>query len=212
MNISPSSEITTVSRISRHQSTPTTSGNFQKEFTAYRIKPKIKEKMQAKRNEMLNRFQGLTEEKLDRLARNHDVESMDSDALYQLAGSLMTDGIIPSYYSQLGGLNKVAVYPISLYNSYLNGERFMNQGIIQSLNSDYYLIDPVTDEVYFNYPRYGIKRLEYDYEMMQKAFEAYNSYYTDEERSRQLQLADSKSNFLEFIKLLASYRDEMNQI
>lgn len=166
--------------------------------------------MQAKRNEMLNRFPGLTKDKLNRLARNHDVENMDSDALYRLAGSLMTDGIIPSYYSQIGGLNKVAVYPMSLYNSYLSGERFMNQGLIQSLNSDYYLVNPVTNEVYFNYPRYGIKRLEYDYEMMLKAFETYNSYYTDEERSKQLQLADSKTSFLEFMKLLASYREEMN--
>lgn len=210
MNVLPYSEITTTSYAGRQRNTSTASAGFQKHFSAQWRKAQIQKHIQTKRNEMLNRFQGLTEEKLNRLAQDHDVENMSSNELFRLAGSLMTDGVLP-YYSPASGLNKVAVYPMSLYRSYLNGEGYMTPGVVQREDSDYYFINPLTDSIYFNYPRYGIRSMEYDYRMMQKAFETYNSYYTDEERSKQLQLADSKADFLDFLKLLASYREDLSK-
>ncbi len=101
------------------------------------------------------------------------------------------------------GLKQTAVYPAALYQAYLNGERFMMDGDIQEGYEGCYTINPLTNELHFRSPGYGINGLGYDYWLAQNAFRSYNPYYSAEERQLQLQLMKNKECFLELAKELS---------
>lgn len=159
---------------------------------------------QSKKAELLSKFPALSEERLDQIAGEYDIETMDSDQLYHLAETLMDEGIIPSRPRE-NGLNLIAVYPKALYDAFLKGERFMAKGTVREAFTGCYTVGQTGGTLNYQYPKYGLKNLEYDLWMMQANFETCNPYYTDEERARQISLANSKTSFWEFAKLLEDY-------
>lgn len=189
-------------------------GDFQSKISGQRTGTRVKNKnsvqIQNKKNEILQKFSGLTEEKLDELVNDYDIENMDSEELFRLAARLGEEGVIP-FPQQKEGLIRTAVYPAALYHDFLKGESYMANSTVEEAYSGCFTTDPVTGEMDFHFPKQGIECLEYDSWLMQQAFKAYNSYYTDEERARQIQLANSKAGFLELAKLLASYKEELSK-
>lgn len=166
--------------------------------------------LQSKKNEILQKFSGLTEERLDQLVNDYDIDNMDLEELFQLADQLGDEGVI-SFPQQKDGLIRTAVYPAALYHDFLKGERYMADSAVEEAYNGCFTTNPMTKEIDFHFPKQGIECLEYDSWLMQQAFKAYNSYYTDEERARQIQLANSKAGFLELAKLLASYKQELSK-
>lgn len=161
---------------------------------------------QSKKAELLSKFPALTEERLDQLVRKYDIEAMDSEQLYHLAETLMDEGIIPSRPRE-NGLNLIAVYPKALYEASLNGETLMTKGVVREAFTGCYTVNQAAGTLDYQYPKYGLKNLRYDIRMMQSIFDTCNSYYTEEERVRQISLANSKTSFWEFAKLLTDYAD-----
>lgn len=161
------------------------------------------------KNEILSKFPALTEEKLERLIKDYDIESMDSEELFNLAGKLMEDNVIPSC-PQENGLNLLFVFPKELYDSFLKGEASMPSGVVRIASNFFYSEDPYTGEAEFSYPRYGLKRLEYENKICQEAFKRFESYYTGDELEHQIQLTNSKALFLEIASLLVAYKEDSN--
>ncbi len=166
--------------------------------------------VQGKRAELLSKFPALTEEKLDALAREYDIENMDSEALGELASKLAEDGTIPAR-PQTGGLHMIAVYPKELYDAFLRGEISQTGSIVREAPGFCYSADARSGDICYEYPTHGLDYLRYDMWMMQGAFTLYNSYYTEEERSMQIQLSNSKWKFLELSEFLAAYQEEVLQ-
>lgn len=163
--------------------------------------------IQDKKIELLNRFPALTEEKLESFIKKYDIESMDSHQMYQLAQQMIQDGVIPERPEE-SGLNMIAVYPRALYDAFLNGETFMNKGVVREGFHGCFTVNSGAGNLDYQYPRYGLKNLEYDLWMMRNQVEFFSSWYTDEERARQLQLTSSKNSFLELAKLLVDCRQQ----
>lgn len=178
--------------------------------TGIQVKNKNSVQVRNKKNEILQKFSGLTEEKLDELVNDYDIENMDSEELFRLAARLCNERVI-SFPQQKDGLIRTAVYPTALYHDFLKGERYMANSTVEEAYSGCFTTDPITGEMDFHFPKQGIECLEYDSWLMQQAFKAYNSYYTDEERARQIQLVNSKAGFLELAKLLVSYKEELSK-
>lgn len=161
------------------------------------------------KNEILSKFPALTEEKLEQLIKDYDIESMDSEELFNLAGKLMEDNVIPSC-PQENGLNLLFTFPKELYDSFLKGEASMPSGIARVDSNFFYFEDSFTGEAEFCYPRYGLKRLEYENKICQEAFKRFENYYTGDELERQIQLTNSKARFLEIASLLVAYKEDSN--
>lgn len=163
--------------------------------------------LKGKKSEILSKFPALTEEKLEELVKQCDIEHMDEEQLYQLAQLMMEDGVIPTR-PQDNELNMIAVYPKALYEAFLNGETFMNKGTVREGFHGCFTVNPASGELDYSYPRYGLKNLEYNLWMTQNSLESFNAYYTEEERAMQLQLTASKTSFWELAKLLSAYRQQ----
>lgn len=157
------------------------------------------------KREILNKFPEMTEDKLEQLVKNYDIESMDSEELFELAGKLMEDKVIPPAIQE-DGLNPLFVFPKELYDAFLKGEMPMPSGVVRAASDFLYSEDSFTGKREFGCPQYGLKRLRYENAMCQEAFKRFESYYTEEEMERQVQLANSKVRFLEFAELLAGYK------
>lgn len=163
---------------------------------------------ESRKNEILNQFPALTEERLEELVKNYNLETMDSDELFALAQELMEEGIIPQRPKE-GGLNQIAVFPMALYEACLNGDTSALKGTVRQGFSGCFTVNQASGSLDYQYPKYGLKNLEYDLWMMQNGVERYQSYFTDEERQRQRQLVGSKIAFWELSKLLSAYRQEV---
>lgn len=160
------------------------------------------------KKEIMHQFPGLTEERLNDLISHYDIENMTSDQLFQFADKLMKEGIIPAS-PQENGLNMIAVFPKSLYDAILRGEQPDYGSVTICEAPDYlYTVNQEKQELNYNYPRYGLKYVSYELHLLQKSAKMYESYYTDEERSRQLQLTHSKERFYDLVKMLTSYQEE----
>lgn len=157
------------------------------------------------KQEILTKFPEMTEDKLEQLVKKYDIESMDSEELFELAGKLMEDKVIPSAIQE-DGLNPLFVFPKELYDAFLRGETPMPSGVVRAASDFFYSEDSFTGGTEFGCPQYGLKRLQYENAMCQQAFRRFESYYTEEEMERQVQLANSKARFLEFAELLADYK------
>ncbi|MCI8645223.1 MAG: hypothetical protein HFE76_00185 [Firmicutes bacterium] len=163
--------------------------------------------LESKKSEILSKFPGLTEEKLEDLIKQYDIERMDEEALYELAQQMMAEGVVPNR-PQENGLNMIAVYPKALYDAFLNGETFMNKGVVREGFHSCFTVNPASGSLDYQYPKYGLKNLEYNLWMTQNSGQSFNAYYTEEERSMQLQLTESKTSFWELAKLLSAYRQQ----
>ena len=161
-----------------------------------------------KKNEILNKFPALTEEKLDQIARDYDIENMNEEELFELAGKLAEDGVIPPRPED-NGLNQIVVFPKELYDAILRGEMPQPAGVVREASGFLYSVNASSGEMEFSYPDYGIRSLQYNLEMCQNAFKRFEGYYTNEELERQIQLTNSKARFLEFAQLLVEYREEV---
>ena len=161
-----------------------------------------------KKNEILNKFPALTEEKLDQIARDYDIENMNEEELFELAGKLAEDGVIPPRPED-NGLNQIVVFPKELYDAILSGEMPQPAGIVRAASGFLYSVNASSGEMEFSYPKFGVRSLQYNLEMCQNAFKRFEGYYTSEELERQVQLTNSKARFLEFAQLLVDYREEV---
>jgi hypothetical protein len=158
-----------------------------------------------RKQEILNKFPEMTEDKLEQLIKDYDIESMDSEELFKLAGKLMEDNVIPPAIQE-DGLNPLFVFPKELYDAFLRGEIPMPSGVVSMASDFLYSENPYTGEKELGCPEYGLRRLQYENMMCQEAFKRFGSYYTEEEMERQVQLANSKARFLEFAQLLVDYK------
>ena len=159
-----------------------------------------------KKNEILNKFPALTEEKLDQIARDYDIENMNEEELFELAGKLAEDGVIPPRPED-NGLNQIVVFPKELYDAILSGEMPQPAGVVREASGFLYSVNASSGEMGFSYPKFGVRSLQYNLEMCQNAFKRFEEYYTGEELERQIQLTNSKARFLEFAQMLVDYRE-----
>lgn len=160
------------------------------------------------KEEILKSFPGLTEEDFEKIVADYDIENMHSSELYKLADELMKKKVIPPYAHQ-EGLELVAVYPKALYDAFQNGDNISPMGGSITVAPDYlYTANPSTGEFTFHgYPEFGMKNLQYGIHATQEAMKAYDSYYTEQERNRALQVAESKKAFYKLADMISSYQN-----
>lgn len=160
------------------------------------------------KNEILNKFPELKEEKLNQLLNDYDIENMDSEELFKLAEELMEENVIPPR-PQEGGLNLMFVLPTELFFACQRGEAKMPAATVHEAPDCFYAVNSGAGEMAFEYPGFGVRNLQYDLKMCQDAFKRFESYYTEDELTRQIQLTNSKARFLELAEMLASYKEEL---
>ena len=117
-----------------------------------------------KKNEILNKFPALTEEKLDQIARDYDIENMNEEELFELAGKLAEDGVIPPRPED-NGLNQIVVFPKELYDAILSGEMPQPAGVVREASGFLYSVNASSGEMGFSYPKFGVRSLQYNLEM-----------------------------------------------
>lgn len=161
----------------------------------------------ATRADILRKFPNLCERGLDEIIENYNIETMSSSELYKLADELMKKNVIPPY-AHHEGLELIAVYPKSLYDAVKNGDTSSMAGGKITVAPDYlYTVNQGTNELtYHGYPEFGLKNLQYGIHLNQEAFKVYDSYYTNEERNRALQIEQSKKAFYDFASMISEYQ------
>lgn len=141
------------------------------------------------------------------MIEDYDIENMDSEELFKLAGTLMEENVIPSYPHN-EELHELFVLPTELFFAYQRGEIPMPPATVRQASDYYYAVNPGSGELEFGYPAFGVRNLQYNLQMSQDALKRFESYYTDKELTRQIQLTNSKARFLELAKMLAEYKEE----
>ena len=166
----------------------------------------------AAKEKILNEYPFLTEEYLDELINDYDIENMSSFELNKLAEELMDKNIIPSYPHE-NGLHMLAVYPKSLYDKIMSGDTSAIQSGMQGVISEYpgylYTVYKAAgreimvnhdSDIGFNYMRYSIH-------LSQEAFSQYNEYYTDSERKLAQQIIKSKQAFYDLMDAVVKCKE-----
>ncbi len=159
------------------------------------------------RAEILEKFPGLTEEKLDHLLYDYDIGSMDSEQLFKLAEELMEEGVIPARPSA-NGLNEIAVFPKVLYDAFLRGEIPQPGGVVKEMSGFVCMTDLSAGGQDSFTPKYGLERLRYESQMLEDAFKRFGQYYTSDELKRHTELSNSRTEFLELAELLVAYKEQ----
>ena len=159
------------------------------------------------RAEILEKFPGLTEEKLDHLLYDYDIGSMDSEQLFKLAEELMEEGVIPARPSA-NGLNEIAVFPKALYDAFLRGEIPQPGGVVKEMSGFVCMTDLSAGGQDSFTPKYGLERLRYESQMLEDAFKRFGQYYTSDELKRHTELSNSRTEFLELAELLVAYKEQ----
>lgn len=157
--------------------------------------------------EILRKFPGLTKEELDRLIRDYDVSTMDAEQLSALAGELMEDGVIPAC-SDEHGLRQIAVIPEALYGVFLDGDASQLGGFVREVSGASGIMGLSAGGQGFGIPEYGPERLRYEAKLLEQTFKRFEQYYTDDERRRCVELANSMAGFSELVELLAAYKED----
>lgn len=157
--------------------------------------------------EILRKFPGLTKEELDRLIRDYDVRTMDAEQLSALAGELMEDGVIPAC-SDEHGLRQIAVIPEALYGVFLDGDASQLGGFVREVSGASGIMGLSAGGQDFGIPEYGPERLRYEAKLLEQTFKRFEQYYTDDERRRCVELANSMAGFSELVELLAAYKED----
>lgn len=159
------------------------------------------------KDEILRKFPSLSAEDLDNIIKNYNIENMNSSELYKLADELMDKNVIPSY-SHDNDMELIAVFPRSLYDAMQSDNTSSIHGGSISVAPDYlYTVDKNnTVLTYHGYPEFGLKNIQYGIHLTQNAFRDYDSYYTDQERERALQIEESKKAFYDLADMIATYQ------
>ena len=166
----------------------------------------------AAKEKILNEYPFLTEEYLDELINDYDIENMSSSELDKLAEELMDKNIIPSYPHE-NGLHMIAVYPKALYDKIMSGDTSVIQSGMQGVISkspDYlYTVYKVAGrEIMVNHDSdIGCNYMRYSIHLSQEAFSQYNEYYTDSERKLAQQIIKGEQAFYDLMAAVVKCKE-----